>query len=430
MIKRLLLPFMLFCAFSATAQLNNSWIDYSKTYFKFKLAADNIARIPQSALASAGLAGANADHFQLWRNGQQVRLFTSITAAPLGSTDFIEFFGEMNDGKADAQLYKDPQFQLADRYSLETDTSTYFLTVNTAGGNLRFNTATNSSPSAATPDAFFMRKIDMFYRANLNRGFAKDLGEYVYSSAYDNGEGYTTGDNNGSTPFTETISGLNVYTSGPANSLSVRAKLFSNTDNVSRTITLKVFNNTIGIPQIKFNTEETVFNVPNQPLSYLQNSSTANISIANSNPSNPAVIDRFVVATVGITYPAIFNFNNQKSFSFELSPSPGNYLVIDNFNYGTTAPVLYDINNGKRFIGDITSTPGKVKFVLPASADPTRKFILNNVETSNIAAINNLATKTFVNYNTTATRADYVIISNPVLYNDGAGVKNVELYRA
>ena len=430
MIKRLLLPFMLFCAFSATAQLNNSWIDYSKTYYKFKLVADNIARIPQSALASAGLAGANADHFQLWRNGQQVSLFTSITAAPLGSSDFIEFFGEMNDGKADAQLYKDPLFQLADRYSLETDTSTYFLTVNTAGGNLRFNTATNSSPSAATPDAFFMRKIDMFYRANLNRGFAEDQNEYVYSSAYDNGEGYTTGDNNASTPFTETISGLNVYTGGPANSLSVRAKLFSNTDNVSRTITLKLFNNTIGIPQIRTNTEETVFNETNQPLSYLQNSSTANISIANSNPSNPVVIDRFVVATVGITYPASFNFNNQKSFSFELSPSNGNYLVIDNFNYGTTAPVLYDINNGKRFIGDITSTPGKVKFVLPASADPIRKFILNNVETVNIATVNNLATKTFVNFNTPATRGDYVIISNPVLYNDGAGVNNVELYRA
>ncbi|MCY7292126.1 MAG: hypothetical protein LH615_08085, partial [Ferruginibacter sp.] len=236
MIKKLLLPFLLFCACSATAQLNNSWIDYSKTYYKFKLVADNIARIPQSALLSAGLASANADHFQLWRNGQQVRLFTSLNGAPLGSSDFIEFWGEMNDGKPDAQLYKEPQFQLADRFSLETDTATYFLTVNPTGGNLRYSTAVNASPSSATPDLFFMRKIDNFYRTNLNRGFAKDLGEYVYSSAYDNGEGFTTGDNNLSTPFTETISGLNVYTSGPANSLSVRAKLYSNTDNISRTI--------------------------------------------------------------------------------------------------------------------------------------------------------------------------------------------------
>ena len=348
----------------------------------------------------------------------------------MGSGDFIEFFGEMNDGKPDAQLYKEPQFQLADRYSLETDTATYFLTVNPAGGNLRYSTAANAAPSTATPDAFFMRKIDMFYRNVLNRGHAKDLGEYVYSAAYDNGEGYTTGDNNLTTPFTETLSGLNVYTSGPTNSLSVRAKLFSNTDNISRTMTLKVFNNIVGAPQIRNNTEETIFNVANQPLSLLQNTSSATITIANSNTSNTSVNDRFVVATVGITYPATFNFNNQKSFYFELSPSTGNYLVIDNFNYGTTAPVLYDINNGRRFVGDITSTPGKVKFVLPASADPVRKYMLNNVETANITTVNNLSTRSFIDYNTAATRGDYIIISNPVLYNDGAGVNNVELYRA
>ena len=427
--KKLLLPIMFFLAFSATAQLNNSWIDYSKTYYKFKLTADNLARIPQTALVSAGLASANADHFQLWRNGQQVRLFTSINGAPLGSGDFIEFWGEMNDGKPDAQLYKEPQFQLADRFSLETDTATYFLTVNPAGANLRYATAANASPSTATPDAFFMRKVDMFYRTILNRGFAKDLGEYVYSSAYDNGEGFTTGDNNLSSPFIETINGLNVFTAGPANSLSVRAKLYSNTDNISRTITLKVFNNTIGAPQVRNNTEETIFNVSNQPLSFLQNPASVTISIANSNSSNPSVNDRFVVATVGLTYPATFNFNNLKSFYFELAPSTGNYLVIDNFNYGSTAPVLYDVNSGRRFVGEITSTIGKVKFVLPASADPIRRYILNNVETANITTVSNLSSKNFINYNTPATRGDYVIISNPVLYNDGAGVNNVELYR-
>ncbi len=429
MIKKILLPILLLFAYSMQAQLNNSWIDYSKTYYKFKIAADNITRIPQTVVAGAGLAATNADHFQLWRNGQQVRLFTSVTGAPLASGDFIEFWGEMNDGKADATLYRVPQFQLADRYSLETDTATYFLTVNPAGGNLRYTSAANSAPSAATPDAYFMRKIDLYYKDNLNRGYAKDLGEYVYSAAYDNGEGFTTTDRNIGTPFVQTLANLNVFTAGPVNSVSVRAKVFSNTDNLQRTISLKLFSTTVS-SLITTNTSDASFNVTGQPLSLLQNTSTADLSITNSNLSNPAVNDRFVVATVGITYPATFNFNNSKSFSFELAASSGNYLVIDNFNYGTTAPVLYDINNGKRYVGDIASTPGKVKFVLPASADPIRKFILNNVESANIAAVNTLTTKTFINYNTPATRGDYVIISNPVLYNDGAGVNNVELYRA
>ena len=430
MIKKILLPFFILCAFSVQAQFNNSWIDYSKTYYKFKINTDNITRIPQTTLADAGLVAVNADNFQLWRNGQQVRIFTSVTGTTLGSTDFIEFWGEMNDGKADAPLYKEPQFQLADRYSLETDTSTYFLTVNTTGANLRYTNSNNTSPSAATPEAYFMRNINLFYKANLNRGFARDLGEYVYSSAYDNGEGFTTGDNNINSPFVETISGLNVYTSGPANSVSIRAKVFSNTDNIQRTITLKLFGNVLS-SVVTSNTSQAVFNVINQPLSYLQNTSSASVTIANSNLSNPAITDRFVVATVGLTYPSLFNFNNSKTFSFELSASAtGNNLVIDNFNYGTAMPVLYDINNGRRYNGDIASTSGKVKFVLPASSDPVRRFILNNVESSNITNINNIVTKNFVDYNTATNRGDYVIISNPVLYNNGAGVNNVELYRA
>ena len=77
MIKKILLPILIFCAFfSAQAQFNNSWIDYSKTYFKYKINTDNIARIPQATIAAAGLAAVNADNFQLWRNGQQVRIFT------------------------------------------------------------------------------------------------------------------------------------------------------------------------------------------------------------------------------------------------------------------------------------------------------------------------------------------------------------------
>ena len=66
MIKKLLLPLLLLVAYiNTTAQLNNSWIDYSKTYYKFKIATDNICWIPQTTLASAGLATANADYFQL-----------------------------------------------------------------------------------------------------------------------------------------------------------------------------------------------------------------------------------------------------------------------------------------------------------------------------------------------------------------------------
>ncbi len=473
MIKKLFIPFLLFFAISANAQLNNSWIDYSKTYYKFRLAADNICRIPQTALASVGLAATNADYYQLWKNGQQIRLYTSVSAAPLGATDFIEFFGEMNDGKADNALYRDPQFQLADKYSLETDTAVYFLTVNpVAGSNLRYTSAVNPSPGSAVPDPYFMRKIDLYYKNQIGRGFGVDYGEYVHSSSYDNGEGLVSTTISAQPPtatspavpntYTETINGLNVYAAGPSNSLSFRAKLYFNTDHSSQTLNISIFNNSLNsisspspLPFFKNNNLQSAnFIVNNLPLSYFQNTSSVNINFKSLNnngipiptnlPGQPGYnpnlpqtagyqppIENMVLATIGITYPATFNFNNQKSFYFELAASTtGNYLLIDNFNYGSVAPVLYDINNGRRYIGDILTTPGKVKFVLPASVEPVRKFLLNNVENSFVFTVNNITTKTFVNYNTAATRGDYIIISNPALYNDGNGVNNVELYRA
>lgn len=453
MIKKLLIPFLLLFSFAASAQLNNSWIDYSKTYYKFKLATDNVYRIPKTALDAVGIAATtNADYFQIWKNGTQVRLYTSVSGAPLGASDYIEFWGERNDGKADKQLYKKPEFQLADKYSLETDTSTYFLTVNPAGGNLRFAAGTNTAPSAATPDAYFMRKVDIYYNGQLNPGFGKNYGEYVYSAAYDDGEGFTSTEINsskdflnGATPgnYSETQSGLNLYTAGPANSLSLRAKLYFNTDIASRTLSVKIANNEVFAGGPYFDPQSLAINVPNLPLSYFDNPAALTIKFSNTNvsPSYPPTtppdppapvtpIDRMVIATWGITYPATFNFNNLKAFNFELPAAPaGNYLVIDNFNYGTVAPVLYDYTTGRRYTGEIASTPGKVKFVLPPSAEPVRQFRLVNEETANTSSVTAFTSRTFVDYNVSDKRGDYIIITNPKLFNDGSGNNYVEQYR-
>ena len=460
MIKKLILPFLLFCTIGAAAQLNNSWIDYSKTYYKFKLAEDNVYRIPQPTLAAAGLGATIADHYQLWRNGQQVRLYTPTTTVPLGSTDFIEFYGEMNDGKADKTLYQQPQFQLADRYSLETDTAAYFLTVNPASVNLRYSDFANPAPATgAVPDAFFMRRTDIYYRNQFCKGLAKNYRTDVFSSAYDNGEGPTSqsvsappptvlGTSEGvpDTSFKQIFSGLNVYYGGVANSLSIRTKVFYTTPDSYRKFGIKV-NNTLAITPTLPSASTSITTAGTSSLNVIANNLNINTYLSNpaslsltfvhtnvnsySNPLYPPPIDGMVVASLGITYPATFNFNNTKSFAFDLSASStGNYLVIDNFNYGTVAPILYDLNNGRRYIGDIVSTPGKVKFVLPASTEPFRRFILNNAENTNIKTIAALTSKTFVDYNAAANKGDYIIISHPKLYNDGAGVNNVELYRA
>src|SRR6188768_428910 len=83
--KRILFFLFFFTTLAASAQVyNNEWIDYSKTYYKFKVGKTGLYRIPQALLSANGMGSVNADHFQLWRNGQQVPIYTTSTNAPIG----------------------------------------------------------------------------------------------------------------------------------------------------------------------------------------------------------------------------------------------------------------------------------------------------------------------------------------------------------
>ena len=423
--KIILTPIIVLLVLTGFSQLNNSWIDYSKTYYKFKIAKDSMCRIYQPVLAAAGLGSIPAQNFQLWRNGKEVRLFTSIPTGVLSAGDYLEFWGEMNDGKPDKELYRNPDYQLCEKYSLETDTVTYFLTVNPAGGNLRYLASLNNTAGNVLPaDPYFMRRIETHYQNQLNRGYAAVIGEYVYSSSYDIGEGWTSADAFPCCAISKDLQNLNRYAAGPANSVTFTVTAAGNAL-YPREMVAKFYNTVVSQkPMPYFNyLKDTVRNLP---LSLLASPTNLPVTI-NGNSTNGN--DRMVVSCFSVTYPATFNFNNEKNFYFELKENvAGNFLVITNFNSNGVAPILYEYNTSKRYLGDI-STPGQVKFALPPSTDTLRKFNLVSQDASNVNLITSLASKTFINYATVGNQADYLIISNPVLYNNGTGVNNVELYR-
>jgi len=423
--KILLVSIILLLAFNSHAQFNNSWIDYSKTYYKFKLTKDTLTRIYQPVLAAAGLGSVPAQNFQLWHNGKEVRMFTSVATGVLGSGDFLEFWGEMNDGKPDKALYRNVDYQMSDKYSLETDTSTYFLTVNPTASNLRYLTTANPTAGNVLPaEPYFMRRIEQHYRNQINKGYAAVIGEYVYSSSYDIGEGWTSDNIAPCCSLVKVLDNINKYTAGPQNNVMFTVSAVGNALN-PRELVAKVQGTTvIQKPMPYFNAlKDTVRNLP---LSILNSPSFIGVSI---NGNSTLATDRVVVSSFSVTYPATFNFNNTKNFYFELKNTvAGNYLVITNFNTNGNAPILYDYNGGRRIVGDI-SIAGEVRFVLQPSADTLRRFNLMNGDASNIGQVTSLSSKTFINYSSAANQGDYIIISNPVLYNNGSGVNNVDLYR-
>jgi hypothetical protein len=421
--------FLLFIMFSVSGfaqPFNNSWIDYSKTYYKFSVGKTGLYRIPQAALASAGLGSVSGQHFQLWRNGEQVRLFTT-EAGPLSSNGYIEFWGLANDGKVDRRLYREAEFQLSDAHSLQTDTASYFLTVNTSSPNLRFTNAPNNvSGTTLTPEAYFMNRVKVNYKYQMNAGYAAVVGFYVYSSSYDIGEGWTSSDIVPNFHLFHVVPNLNLHTTGP--NASFKIGVSGNALN-PRNVRVRLWNT----------------NIINEPLDYFQSKHMENNNIPISalavNPNSLQVVmengatgyptDRMVVSYFEVRYPSKWNFNGQNSFDFEMPASAtGNHIIIDNFNYGTLAPVLLDHTTGARYVGDITSTPGKVKFLLPASTEALRKFTLVSQEASAYTQVTGMATRNFINYASSANQGDYLIISHSSLFNNGSGVNYVDQYRA
>ncbi|HET9825500.1 MAG TPA: C25 family cysteine peptidase, partial [Chitinophagaceae bacterium] len=423
--KRILLSLLICTALATQAQVyNNEWIDYSRTYYKFKVGANGLYRISQSTLNSFGLGATPAENFQLWRNGQEVPLYTSIPSGPLGAADYIEFWGQMNDGKPDKQLYRDPDYQLNDHWSLQSDTAFYFLTVNSAGLNKRLiNTTNDIAGNTLSPEPYFIHTLGNYFRNKINPGNAALVqGTYVYSSAYDKGEGWTSTDIDSAGKISVTHSNLHVDSTGPAPTFAINAA-----GNAVNTRTFQV--NINGSPVLSramdyfdYAKAQTTF-----PLSLIT-SGSAVIDVINLPPAGYTHPDRMVVAQYEIKYPRKFDFDNLKSFPFELPANiAGNYLEISNFNYGSTAPVLYDITNGRRYVADI-SNPSLIKIALQPSAT-NRQLILVSEDLANVNSINTLQARNFVNYGSSSNQGNYLIISNTLLYNGSNGGSPVDDYR-
>ncbi len=425
--KKILLPLLLLSGLFAGAQVyNNEWINYSRTYYKFKVGSTGVHRIAQPVLASLGIGSTAAEQFQLWRNGQQVPLYTTVQTGPMSGSDYIEFWGEMNDGKPDNVLYRDSDYQLNDKWSLETDTAAYFLTINPAGGNLRLAPATFSLPSALPVEPYFVATVGKYYRDKLNPGYAAVVGEYVYSSAYDQGEGLTSFDLGTGLTKQEGFPYLSTYTGAGAPTPVLKVNMAGNALN-PRTVEIKLNGNQVALPTmdffdyVKFVLPITVGDI---------SSGSAVVDIKN-NCLTPN--DRMVIAKTEITYARTFNFpsgDTTNNFSFELpANAAGNYLEITGFfNYGTISPIVYDLTNGKRYVCDI-STPSIVKVQLDPSAT-ARKLILFSQNPTLVRAVTSLQQRNFINYGLAANQGDYLIISHPALTTATGGGNPVENYRA
>lgn len=397
----------------------NEWIKYGLTYYKFKVGQDGLYRIDQPTLSRIGLSQVPVTQFSLWKNGVEVPLYTTAQTGILPADGYLEFWGEANDGSADQFLYNNPDHQLNGRWSLFTDSATYFLTVDPSVVHPRLQPTINSIPSGATPLPYFIHTHEISFRERINEGFAAVVGSYIYSSAFDPGEGWTSGDVYAGQIRSLEFRSLFPVLSGNIPVPKLKLNIAGNAPN-NRNVLVKV--NSLELRNQLLQQFSTARWEMDVPLSQLSN---GEIQLAVS-PQQTVSSDRIVIASASLQYARRFHLGGQSRFQFSLPPSAtGQYLELEGVQHGGEAPLILDLTNGQRYVTLLTSDGKVAVYLQPATQ--LRKLVL--VAASTASAVSAMTTRNFIDFNQPARQGDYLIVSHPALERTAAGLPILEQYR-
>jgi len=424
--KKLLPTLYLICSLQSifSQPYANEWINYDQQYLKFPIAADGIYRINYDALNEAlnlvgvSLSSINPHHFQLFNKGEEQFIYIDGEADGIFNTsDYLEFYGRANDGTFDSLLYDNADYQLHTYESIINDTAMYFLTWNNLFTNNRLSILENNLTDAPAPVAYHNYHVKTVWGSIYGSGNFNGGPTYyeIFSSKYENGEGYTTFKYNLSN-FNPTINTPGIYT-GAAFTPNLKTTVIG--VNSSEHHTVITLNGTVlkdttytGYKVLRYN-----FDVDN-----LVDINTVIFS------TGPLTTDYQRYAFMDINYPRIFDFDNASTINTEIPAIAGasTYMEFEDFNENFTAPILYDLSEHKRITAIVESDISK--FHLNYNASGSAIFVANQDATV-IMAVNELYPVSFVDYTNPANQGDYIIISNKLLYDDGAGVNWVNEYK-
>jgi hypothetical protein len=172
--------------------MGNEWIDFNQPYFKIPVAKEGVYRLNYSDLQAVGFpVGDDPKRFQLYHRGkEQAILVEGEGDLQFDPGDFIEFYGEQNDGTLDQQLYKQPSFQPHNYYNLYSDTTSYFLTVGAAEGK-RMTVFYEDNTASLPAETFHTAERILLFNNEYAGGI--DIANEVFNTFFDRGEGWTSG---------------------------------------------------------------------------------------------------------------------------------------------------------------------------------------------------------------------------------------------
>ena len=196
-----LLTIALFLPAQAQTVYGNEWVNPSQQYLRLGITETGLYRLRAVDFQQQGfdISTIPARSLQLFRRGQEVAIYVhGEEDGSLDLTDYIEFYGEKNDGYLDTLLYDSPRLMPHPHFSLYSDTATFFLTwapdlSTTYPNGKRINPVASSPVSAVA--TYHHEQVLRVFANDYPAGNIYPLGAWYDDgyilTPYDEGEGWT-----------------------------------------------------------------------------------------------------------------------------------------------------------------------------------------------------------------------------------------------
>lgn len=193
-VKIILLAWLCFntLTLNAQSQLVNEWIRPNQKYLKFSITQSGIYRISYQDIknADATFLQTNPTHWQLFWRGKEIAI--RIVGQQNGifeDTDYLEFYGEGNDGSQDSLLYR-PQKRLHPYQTLFSDVAAYFLTIHPSSAGKRI-LELNTSAQGLIPEKFHLEETVQAFIKEYTFNSLKGIEPTLQQSYFEPGEGWS-----------------------------------------------------------------------------------------------------------------------------------------------------------------------------------------------------------------------------------------------
>ena len=413
-------------SYSFSQPYNNSWINYSQEYYKFKVADKGIYRIDSTVLANAGIPLSSIDprNFQLFARGVELPIYIEGEGdGVFDGADFIEFFGEKNSGWLDEQLYGTAADHPSPHYSLYNDTISYYLTWNSLTANSRLVLETDTNFSLYTP-------VSSFYKENIlvySDGSKAPLDPYYDGKTIPVGNvsvtmfGFSTTEGWFDTPYAiggskiKAVPTANVDLTGPnaiLKTVVIGWSDYAGITNGDHHLRVSVGSNVV---DSVFEGHKKVDVQMSIPLADLGSTST-NVNFASINDLG-STVDKQTVAYLELKYSHTMDLEGLSFYDhlfLDDHPTESkSHFNFSNFN-GIGDVLFYDLTNNKRI--QVEPIGANYQCLVPNSGSQKECFISSDNQVNNISSLTAInGTGLFIDHGANPVDTAFIIITHPSL---------------